>query len=123
MAHVSAQISHDHIVTAFHFLISNRTALPPASSLPPSSTFSSTSIFFSSAIINFSLKILKDQLNQTIEHAINREISRRLCFSCCFLLQAIWEGLVQRGLTIPSKPVNSITCFLNARNGAGTAIT
>ena len=26
MAQVSAQISHDHIATAFHFLISNRTA-------------------------------------------------------------------------------------------------
>ena len=24
MAHVSAQISHDHMATAFHFLISNR---------------------------------------------------------------------------------------------------
>lgn len=26
MAHVSAQMSHDHIATAFHFLISNRGA-------------------------------------------------------------------------------------------------
>lgn len=34
MAHVSAHMSHDHIVTAFHFLISKRGAAPPAGAVP-----------------------------------------------------------------------------------------
>ena len=29
MAHVSAQISHDHMATAFHFFISNLGMFPP----------------------------------------------------------------------------------------------
>lgn len=60
IAQVSAQISQDHMVTAFHFLISNRTALPPLSSFAvASSTFSSTSIFFSSAMIKSSYLFCK----------------------------------------------------------------
>ncbi len=52
MAQVSAQISHDHMVTAFHFLISNLMVPDDPSSFVASSIFDS----FSSAI----LMLLKD---------------------------------------------------------------
>ena len=54
IAQVSAQISHDHMVTAFHFFISNLIAVPDeASSFPfPSSILPSTSTDFSSAIFD-----------------------------------------------------------------------
>jgi hypothetical protein len=56
MAHVSAQISHDHIVTAFHFFISNRGAELDEellSSLPAtlSSIVVTSTSLFSSAIL------------------------------------------------------------------------
>jgi hypothetical protein len=64
MAHVSAQMSQLHIVTAFHFLISNRGAVcpllllllllllaSPPTPLPAASTAGTASCFCSSAIV------------------------------------------------------------------------
>lgn len=62
IAQVSAQISHDHIVTAFHFLISNRGATLDEellSSLTPelSSIMATSTSLFSSAIVQKSLRL------------------------------------------------------------------
>ena len=61
MAQVSAQMSQDHIVTAFHFLISNLIALEE----PPSSLVTSSDrVSFSSAILH-------------VRRAINLKLSNR----------------------------------------------
>lgn len=61
MAHVSAQISHDHIVTAFHFFISNRGAelddelLSSFPAMPSSIVATSTSLFSSVILLTSSI--------------------------------------------------------------------
>jgi hypothetical protein len=88
IAHVSAQISHDHIVTAFHFLISNRGAEDVdtlESSFPPPSSIATTSTSFASDMILYFLNDFRSLVLLRWKLKTKRNYLQKVdCRSCDF---------------------------------------